>query len=122
MLTDLRISLAYENNVTKGTGDSLLSDPSDDQPGWFLRVYKNEGYDDIVKYTRIDPEDVISLAQKLDGLVGTAVGSPGVARAVTLVNHEHANRRNERRRLAEEQIAKAQRTLEQIEKEEGKEP
>lgn len=108
---DVYISLKYERGGLRNVGGELMADPADRAPGWFLYVYRNEGYDNIVPYTRIKPEDVVSIAQRIDGVIGTPVGRAGVARAVTLANDQHARRRQELARTLRDRIAADQATL-----------
>lgn len=66
-MLDLHIALSF---LTKPAidriGASLKSDPSDTAPGWYLRAYKDEGYNDIVKYTRVPDALVEQIAALVD--------------------------------------------------------
>lgn len=112
-MNDYRISLAYMTSAeVRRVGQELRSDPSDTQPGWYVRAYRNEGYDDIVKLTRVSPERAALIAKAIDEAIvrePTLVGP--VARAVEAGNVDHRRERVRRRELAEQAIKDAQATL-----------
>ena len=64
--TDLRATLTYETKASLDRiGTNLLADGKR-IPGWYLRVYYNEGYTDIYKYTRLSPQRAEALAEAFD--------------------------------------------------------
>lgn len=78
MAVDLRISVSYlSRGELRRIGDSLKTDPDDVAEGWFIRVSKNEGYEDVLKYTRVSPDLVLGIA----GLVDDEIGPPRLAAA-----------------------------------------
>lgn len=115
-MRNLRISIGYE---TKGDlsriGASLKADPSDDQPGWFARVYGDDGYKDVMKYTRLPYSRIQQLASRLDA--GNCNGP--VSTAVAAQQAMHTRERAARRAVAESKLADAQRTLAQLDREES---
>ena len=72
-MLDMRISITWmTTGDTARTGSTLFSDPAAPRlPGWYLRAYKNEGYDDIVKYTPIPDDLVEEIAERIDCDLGT---------------------------------------------------
>lgn len=86
-MRDLRIHLAY---LTTGDlsriGESLLADPDNLVPGWYVRA-SYDGYDDVVPYTRVDDETAMDAANALD--IDLPGGGP-IRAAVTALNAEAA--------------------------------
>lgn len=118
-MSDLTITLSYMTAAeVKRIGGSLRNDPNDVQPGFYLRVYKNEGYTDIVKYTRLSLREVDALSRSIDKVfwqrepIGGRVG--GALRIAAAEHHAEAKRRRE---AAEAAIAEAQATLDAIDAE-----
>lgn len=110
-MNDLHISISYLTTVqVRRIGQELRSDPSDVQPGFYLHVYKDEGYTSIVKYTRV-PIDFIApdLGAPLDRLLGR--GEHRVQSALANAVREHKADIQNRRAAAEAAIARAQATL-----------
>lgn len=103
MTLDHHISLAYLNSdEVKRIGSDLRSDPSDTSAGWYLRAYCNEGYTDIIKYTRVNPDGALAIAQVIDQQLHSA---QTLVRAVQAANAEHAKRRAEGIKFLEKRIA-----------------
>lgn len=112
MPKDIHLSLAYLSKTeVRRIGDGLKSNPSDTSPGWFVRVYSNEGYTDIVKYTRITGADALNVAQAFDEAVAPYGGPNAIASAVSAVLTDLARSREERRAAIKERIAAAQADL-----------
>ena len=95
---DLRATLSYE---TKGaldrTGTELIADGRR-IPGWYVRVYMNEGYTDIYKYTRLTDDQAAELAKAFDNAAappGFPNGMPASAH-VKAINAELARGKRER--------------------------
>lgn len=87
--------------IGKSLRNSLQADkPS--QPGWYIRVYSDEGYNDIIKYTRISAKDASKIA--------ATFGQPA-ARLFDTQQQKHESEAKDRRERAEQQIRDAQATL-----------
>lgn len=114
-MNDLRITLTYEQNAARRTGAELLADPSDDQPGWFVRAYRNEGYNTVAKITRVEPLIVLDAVRPLDGAIDPTQRPLQVA--VAAVNRQHKSDQAARKERAEKLIRDGQRILAQIEAE-----
>lgn len=119
-MNDYRISIEYLTGAeVKRIGHTLRSDPSDTQPGWYVRVTRDAGYKDIVKYTRIAPDAAADIARAIDLALGYSNHTP-VSTAVWAGNREHAETRKRRREQAEKQLADAEATLNALDAEEGR--
>lgn len=120
MPNDLYVSLQYLSKTeVQRIGAGLRSDPRDESAGWFVRAYRNEGYEDIVKYVRVSPTRAASIAKAVDGTLPTAMlrnGAP-VQRAVQAIQTELARTRAQRRATAERQLRDAQAALAAIDAE-----
>lgn len=84
---DFRAMLTYEtkSNLDR-TGESLIADGKR-IPGWYLRVYYNEGYTDIYKYTRLTNAQAEALAEAFDRAAFHETSTPARAH-VQRVNAE----------------------------------
>jgi hypothetical protein len=108
--SDIHLSLSYmTSGEVKRIGESLRSDPSDTSPGWYLRAYRNEGYEDIAKYTRIFACDIEGFAKAAETALARADQVPaGIAVAQAL-----RNQTIEHKRQLEERQARLERTIEE---------
>jgi hypothetical protein len=65
-MTDLTIIVNYlSRGQLSRIGRELKEDPSNDGPGWFVRVSSNEGYTDHLKYAEVPYETVREIARML---------------------------------------------------------
>lgn len=66
MTRDFRAILSYETKTQLDrTGTELIADGKR-IPGWYIRVYYGEGYNDIYKYTRLTGAQAEALAEAFD--------------------------------------------------------
>lgn len=76
-------------------------------PGWFLRVTRNEGYDDVVGETALTKEEVDRIAFVVDEILAERLGNPcRVGNAVDAA--ARAQRAELERRLAGAEATAAQ--------------
>lgn len=53
---DTYIALKYMTATQLGrVSGEFKADPTDDQPGWFVEAYRKEGYERVLKLTRVSP-------------------------------------------------------------------
>lgn len=118
-MNDFYISVSYLTAPEVACiGQELRSDPSDTQPGFYLRVYKDEGYTDIVKYTRLPLESLGALGVALDDALPD--GGARIESALRAAVTQHRNEAKRRREAAEEALRKAQATLAALDAEEAR--
>lgn len=117
---DLRMTLSYETktSLSRIGREILAPDPATQArlPGFYVRAYQNEGYDDVLKMTRVP----LDLGQKIAEAFDLAAGSQSHAcvAAGACVVGQHAQDRATRRTRLKEQVEAAQAELAAIEAEE----
>lgn len=112
------ISLRYLTQAQLGSiSPASKSDPSDDQPGWFVAASYKEGYENVLKLTRITAVRALRIAQEIDRAAVPDERMP-VTERVTADIRAHNRLRDERRAHAEAQIERFQRVLDQLDREE----
>lgn len=113
MSNDLRMMLEYLTPAElRRTSREFSADPEDrSTPGWFVEAYRNEGYDRVVNLTRVSSAEALRIAHTIDGVLCTPANTPGLARAVTLVNEAHKRELVRLRERAEQQMIEAGRTI-----------
>jgi hypothetical protein len=68
LANDIHISLDYlYGSQVRQIGRDLQSDPSDQRDGWYVRSYCKEGYENIVKLTRVTQELAEAVAEVIGG-------------------------------------------------------
>ena len=114
MAHNLSITISY---LTSGElsriGPSLRANPSDDQPGWFLRATTDDGYANLIPYTRIPAETAMAAADALE----LDRESMRLCNAVARVHHDHLRTAKQRREAAEAMIEKGKRILDTLDRE-----
>lgn len=77
-MSDFYLSLQYMGpGKIEKIGQGLRSDPRDTAPGWYIRSYGIDGYDEFVKYTKIEWQHVLNATQALErGLGEQALSQP----------------------------------------------
>lgn len=83
-------------------------------PGWFLRVSRNEGYEDVVPETQISAEQAFGLAYAIDSILD--INKTTVRSAVAAATKESVDELKKRLEYAEKQSALIPSLKEQIEK------
>jgi hypothetical protein len=70
-LGDLHISISYMNpNGKQHIGEEMFATPKEKRiEGFYLKVYSNEGYNQIIPYTLLDIEGIKTLARVIDSLL-----------------------------------------------------
>lgn len=106
---DVRASLSY---MTKGdlsrTGNELVN--GEKVPGWYVRAYKNEGYTDIFKYTRIPDEAARRLAIAFENeIVPKGDTFRPLSALVQTINTEQDREKRDRLKALPAEIARLER-------------
>lgn len=119
-MNDLRISITYHTPTTLGRiSHAFKADPSDDQAGWFVEAYENEGYDRVLKLTRITARAAEHLSRCIDTVAGAEQGTgQSVYAAVIRQIAQHEKDRTKIKAYWEAQREKAAEVLARIEREE----
>lgn len=123
-MKDLYLALKYMTVAElRRTSREFSADAEDrSTPGWFLEAYRNEGYERVVKLTRITDEDALRIAHTMDGVIGTPANTPGLARAVTIVNEAHERELRDLRGRAFLQLRDARQVIRQVNEALGEDP
>lgn len=117
--TDLSIYMTYltKSDLSR-TGESLFAGEKRGQPGWYVRSYRDEGYSDVLKYTRLTAPQVEQIARFIDQTIdpdSTVQGNLGkLASTVKSVNTLLDRRNRERLSAVEQQLDDLAREREQL--------
>lgn len=116
-MNDLHITLSYLTSAQiKRIGESMRSDPSDTTDGWYIRAYCNEGYDDVIKYTRLDPSVVANAVSAACDYFPPHMKAV-LTNAVIHTNNEHALDRVRLLKFYKQRTEEDQRTIARLEAE-----